>query len=127
MEVINIEKQLLTFDQIRDMLNKVLQDDTTFKVTRIWGKYKTVEKYVAIKNCFTKEEFRCSLERSSNQTDYRLNIYLPDYWDAIEISLTEEEYCSLIPIFNKLYVKHEKDLVEKFNECFRVDTVDDVF
>lgn len=124
MEVINIEKKLLTFDQIQDMLNKVLQDDT-FKVTRIWGKHKTIEKYVAIKNCFTREEFRCSLER--NQTHYYLNIYLPDYWDAIEMSLTEEEYCSLIPIFNKLYVKHEKDLVEKFNECFRVATVDDVF
>ena len=124
MELINIEKELLTFDQIQDMLNKVLQDDT-FKVPRIWGKYKTVEKYVAIKNCFTREEFRCSLER--NQTHYYLRIYLPDYWDAIEMSLTEEEYCSLIPIFNKLYVKHEEDLVEKFNECFRVATVDDVF
>lgn len=122
MELINIEKQLLTFDQIQDMLNKVLQDDT-FKVTRIWGKHKTVEKYVAIENCFTGEEFRCSLKRSSNQTYYCLNIYLPDYWDAIEISLTEEEYCSLIPIFNKLYVKHEKDLVEKFNECLRVMNV----
>ena len=126
MELINIEKELLTFDQIQDMLNKVLQDDT-FKVTRICSNHKVLGKYVAIKNCFTREEFRCSLEITPDQTHYYLYIYLPDYWDAIKMSLTEEEYCSLIPIFNKLYVKHEEDLVEKFNECFRVATVDDVF
>ena len=126
MEVINIEKQLLTFDQIQDMLNKVLQDDT-FKVYRVRNDHKILGKYVAIENCFTGEEFSCGLERIPDQTDYYLYIYLPSYWDAIKISLTEEEYCSLIPIFNKLYVKHEKDLVEKFNECLRVTTVDDVF
>lgn len=122
MEVINIEKQLLTFDQIRDMLNKVLQDDT-FKVSRVRSNHKILGKYVAIENCFTGEEFSCGLERTPDQTDYYLYIYLPSYWDAIKISLTEEEYCSLIPIFNKLYVKHEKDLVEKFNECLRVMNV----
>lgn len=124
MEIINIEKELLTFDQIQNALNKVLQDDN-FNVSYVCNKYNDVTKHVAIKNRFTGEEFRCCLKVTSNQERY-FALYTCD-WNPLNVLLTEEEYCSLIPIFNKLYAKHEKDLVEKFNECFRVPTADDVF